>query len=831
MKFLWISVLAMMMVVSASAQYQLSGQIADENGEALPGANVLLKGSKFAAASDGDGYFAIRRIPTGTYELQVTFVGYETHNQPIKITENKQLEIGLNENVIKAEEVFVYATRANEKTPTTFSNISSKEIEERNLGQDIPFVLKYTPSIVVTSDAGNGVGYTGIRIRGSDPTRINVTVNGIPINDSESHGTFWVNMPDLASSVNNIQIQRGVGTSTNGAAAFGASVNLQTDMPAQEAYGMVKTGFGSFNTWRNTVEFNTGLINKRWAFQGRLSNIESDGYIDRAKADLKSYFLSGGYYGDKTTVKALTFSGKEVTYQAWYGTPGVVLGKYDNYEEIFGEKPSNRKEALDNLVAWSGEYATDEELDNLYQSDRKFNYYLYDREVDNYGQDHYQLHLAHTFSESLNISAAFHYTHGEGYFEQYRNDDDLADYNLANVVLPDTTITSTDLIRRRWLDNDFYGGVFSINYQSGNWSTTLGGGYNFYDGDHFGEIIWARYASNSEIRDRYYDNYGRKSDFNIYSKTNFQATERLNLFADVQLRVLDYKTRGIDNDLRFIDVGDDYTFLNPKFGATFGLSPYSNIYASFAVANREPVRNDFVDSPTGQVPSPENLKNIEAGYRTASKDMTFSANVYYMDYQDQLVLTGALNDVGSGIRINVPDSYRVGIELVGAYQLNSMINVGGNLTLSQNKIKEFTEVLYDYGPNAPSYEVTNSYSDSDIAFSPAVISGLQIDIRPANGLSLQVLPKYVGKQYLDNTSNENRVLDAYFVTDLLASYTISPSWAKEVNLSLMVNNVFNHLYESNGYTWGYMYDGFQYQQNNYYPQAGTNFLAALSLKF
>ncbi len=831
MKTLWMSAVMLIISFSAYTQYKLSGKVSDANGEELPGAYVWLEGTRNATAADLNGNFAIGRISEGDYVLKASFVGYETYSEPIEVNQNTNIQISLEESVIKAEEVIVYSTRANDKTPTTFSDISNEELEERNLGQDLPFLLKFTPSVVVTSDAGNGVGYSGIRIRGSDPTRINVTVNGIPLNDSESHGVFWVNMPDFSSSVNNIQIQRGVGTSTNGAAAFGATINLQTDMPAQEAYGMVKTGFGSFNTWRNTVEFNTGLINKRWAFQGRLSSIESDGYIDRATSDLKSYYLSGGYYGKKTTVKALTFSGKEVTYQSWYGTPGVVLGKYDNYKEIFGEEPTNRQEALDNLVGLGGEYSTQEQLDNLYSSDRKFNYYLYDREVDDYGQDHYQLHFAHSFSDQLNVSAAVHYTHGEGYFEQYRNDDDFSDYGFDDVVLKDTTISSTDLIRRRWLDNDFIGGVFSINYNTSAWSTTFGGGFNYYDGDHFGEIIWSEYASNSQIRDRYYDNYGKKTDLNFYWKNNYQATERLNLFADLQVRALSYKTKGVDSDLRNIDVGDDYFFFNPKFGATFTLSNYSNVYASFAVANREPVRGDFVDAPAGEVPNPENLKNIEAGYRFNSENAMFNANVYYMGYDDQLVLTGALNDVGSGIRTNVPESYRAGIELVGGYKVASNVNIGGNLTLSQNKIKEFTEVLYDYGPNAASYEVTNTYIDTDIAFSPSVITGGQIEVIPVSGLSLQILPKYVGKQYLDNTSNENRVIDAYFITDLLASYTLKPKWAKEVNVSLMVNNVFDAMYESNGYTWGYMWDGFLYQQNNYYPQAGTNFLTSLTLKF
>lgn len=814
------TMMAFLAVVSAYAQSSLSGRVTSESGEPLVGANVWLEGSTKAVATDGDGYYKLRGIDRGSYLVHASYVGYITHNQSLTINDDITLDISLEESVIKGEEVIVYATRANDKTPTTFSNISTRELEERNLGQDIPFVLRYTPSMVVTSDAGNGVGYTGMRIRGSDATRINVTVNGIPLNDAESHGTFWVNMPDFTSSVDNVQIQRGVGTSTNGAASFGASVNLQTDMPAQESYAKIDNSFGSFNTWRHTVELNTGLINDHWAFQGRLSKISSDGYIDRAEADLKSYFLSGGYYGDKTTIKALTFGGKEVTYQSWYGTPEAKL--YGNDEE------------LQALVDFGGEYSTQQQLDNLFNSDRRFNYYLYDRETDNYAQDHYQLHLSHTFSPNFNATAALHYTHGEGYYEQYRNDDDFADYGLDNVTIGDSTITSTDLIRRRWLDNDFYGGVFSLNYSDADWDLTVGGGYNYYDGDHFGEIIWAQYASNSNIRERYYDNYGRKGDFNIYVKANYQIVENLNLFGDVQLRTISYDTKGVDNDQRMIDTGGDYTFVNPKLGGTYTLDANSNLYASFAVGNREPVRNDFVDAPNGETPQHETLRNLEVGYRRASSTATFSANYYLMDYENQLVLTGALNDVGSGIRTNVDDSYRMGIELVGAIKLSDMISLGGNVTFSQNKIANFTEVVYDYGVDFSEYNViTIEHENTDIAFSPNVIAGGELNVSPLDGLNLKLLGKYVGKQYLDNTSDEDRIIREYFVSDLLLSYGFKPQGVKQVELSLMVNNIFNKMYESNGYTWGYYY-GYEednlYQQNNYYPQAGTNFLLSLSLK-
>ncbi|WP_421892809.1 TonB-dependent receptor [Marinoscillum sp.] len=816
MRVFWMSMLAMIAVFSAYGQFNVDGKVVTATGESLPGANVWLNQSKYATSTDGDGYFMMSKVPAGTFELSVSFVGYETYTKVLQVDQDVSLEISLKENVIKGEEVFVYATRANEKTPTTFSNISNKEIEGRNMGQDLPFILQHTPSMVVTSDAGNGVGYTGIRIRGSDPTRINVTVNGVPINDSESHGTFWVNMPDMASSVNNIQIQRGIGTSTNGAAAFGASVNLQTDMPSQEAYAKVDNSFGSFNTWKHTVEMNTGLINKKWAFQGRLSQITSDGYLDRASADLKSYYLSGGYYGDKTTVKAVVFAGKEVTYQAWWGTPEARL--------------NNDVDGMMEVIANNG--LSDEQADNLLNSGRTYNYYQYDNEVDNYQQDHYQLHLSHVFNPNFNINGALHYTYGRGYYEQYRADDDLADYALPDVVIGDSTITSTDLIRRRWLDNDFYGFTYSANYSKEKWDLSLGGAWNKYDGDHFGEIIWAQYASTSAIRDRYYDNFGKKTDFNVYLKGNYQVSPKVNLFADAQVRLLDYHTKGVDSDLRDIDTGDNYAFFNPKVGLTYLVKRGESFYASYAIGNREPVRGDFVDAAADQIPKAETMHNLEVGYRKASGNYSYSANYYLMDYDNQLVLTGAVNDVGSSIRVNVPDSYRMGVELVGAVKVTDALTLSGNLTLSQNKIAEFTEVIYDYGPAFDEYnEIQNEYTDTDISFSPNVIGGSQISYSPLDFMEISLLSKYVSKQYLDNTSNDDRSIDAYFVNDLKMDLSFASKQVKQIGISLMVNNIFDVKYVSNGYTFGYAGGDYMVRENYYYPQAGTNFLAAVSLKF
>ncbi len=713
---------------------------------------------------------------------------------------------------VTLDDVTIYATRANERTPTTYSTVDKKELSSRNLGQDLPILLNFTPSLVTTSDAGAGIGYTGLRIRGSDATRINVTINGIPVNDSESHGVFWVNMPDLSSSLNSIQIQRGVGTSSNGAAAFGATVNLQTNSVSRESFFQTDHSFGSFNTWKSNVVYNTGLINDVYNFEARLSRIASDGFIDRSSADLKSYYLSGGRFGEKTMLKAVIFGGQEITQQAWYGTPEARL--------------TGGEAEIQELIDFGGEYSTQEQLDNLRNSGRSFNYYLYDNEVDNYRQDHYQLHVAHTLSDYLNLSGALHYTKGRGFFEQFRESDDLADYGLADVVVGTETVSTSDIVRRRWLDNDFYGFTYSLNYERDSWNATIGGGWNEYDGDHFGEIIWAQFAGDVDIRDRYYEGNGVKQDFNTFLKVNHQISDRLNLFGDLQVRNINYETAGLDNDLEAYDVDTDFTFFNPKAGVTYVLNNSTSAYASFAVANREPVRSDFIDANEGAEPEHETLNNIEIGIRSRGSTFSYEANFYRMGYNNQLVVTGAVNDVGAPIRVNVPNSYRMGIELVGAYKLTKSLTWSANLTLSRNKIDQFSEIVFATNFN----EI--EHSDTDISFSPNVIGGSDITFQPAEGLTLQLLTKYVGSQFLDNTSNDDRAIDAYLTNDVRLAYEFKWKDIRRVSISLLVNNLLNEEYSSNGYTWGYYYGDDQlYQQNNYYPQAGINFLTGLSVKF
>jgi len=820
-KLMWIAAL-LLVQTAVFSQYSIKGKVVDKQSKAvLAGANVKVilpnETEDRIEPSDAEGNFVMEDFASGNYKLLVSFVGYEVFELNLKLKKDVELIIEMKTETLGLGEVVVNATRANDKTPTTFTNVDAETIQKQNLGQDLPFLLNWTPSVVTTSDAGAGIGYTGIRIRGSDPTRINVTINGIPINDSESQGVFWVNMPDFASSTENVQIQRGVGTSTNGAAAFGASVNILTNDLKQDAQADINTSFGSFNTQKFTANYATGLLNNKWAFEGRLSKITSEGYIDRASSDLTSYYLSAGYYGKKSILKFVTFAGKEKTYQSWWGTPEARL--------------NNDAAGIEEVISNNG-YSPEQAV-NLRNSGRTFNYYLYDNEVDDYGQDHYQMHFSTQFNDIWSLTSALHYTKGAGFFEQFREDDDLADYLLDDVTIGGSTITSTDLIRRRWLDNDFYGITYSLNYEKDKVSATFGGAFNQYDGRHFGEVIWTQYASNGSIRHRYYESRSDKSDFNAFLKMNYQAHERLNLYGDLQVRTVAYSGSGTDNDLRPIDFDNSYSFFNPKFGATYDLNSNANIYGSFAIGNKEPNRSDIIDAAPGIEPMHETLNNIELGYRYASQNMVLQVNYYLMDYKNQLVLTGEVNDVGDGVRTNVADSYRTGIEAQLGLALSRNLRWDVNATFSTNKIKNFEEVIFDFGENFDEFnEVRTTFEDTDIAFSPNVIFGSQLAFTPATGLELALLSKYVGDQYLDNTSNLGRQIEAFFVNDIRINYTFNAKSFKGINLSLLVNNVLNEQYESNGYTFGY-FGGADYEvrENYYYPQAGTNFLLALGLTF
>ena len=693
---------------------------------------------------------------------------------------------------IPLDEVLVSAVRVTTQSPVTFSNLKKEEYQSRNLGQDIPIMMNYLPSVVTTSDAGAGVGYTGIRVRGSDATRVNVTINGIPYNDSESQGTFWVNMPDFASSTESLQLQRGVGTSTNGAGAFGASLNLLTDSYSKESSGEISNSFGSFNTRKHTVKFSTGLMNDKFEIAGRLSQINSDGFIDRAASDLKSYFLQGTYVGETTLIKALAFGGKQRTYQAWYGL--------EDPEKLQNDRTFN--------VA--GMYF-----------DENGNMQFYDNESDNYQQDHYQLHWNERWNEHWSSNFALHYTKGRGYFEQYRANEDFADYGLIPITLGGETINTTDLIRRRWLDNDFYGTTFSLNYKKEAVDFILGGGANQYEGAHFGEIIWARNASQSQIRDRYYNDFSTKTDVNVFAKLNYNLTQKWRLFGDLQYRYVGFTANGIETGL----VDDRFNFVNPKAGITYTLNQANNFYFSYAKAQREPNRNDYENGN----PRPEKLDDFELGWRYVGNKTKLNINGYYMKYKDQLVLTGQLNDVGAPIRANSGDSYRLGLEIDATLQLSEQWFLQPNITASQNKNQNF--VFQRDG-------VLQNLGTTNIAFSPDFIAGNRLTFMPKKNIQFSLLSKYVSEQFMGNIDAESSKLDAYFVNDLNISYQIETnSVFKSIQFHALINNIFDLQYESNGYFYTYDDDFTNpgsistVEGAGFYPQAGINFLLGMSLLF
>ena len=731
------------------------------------------------------------------------------------------------------DEFEVTTNKVGENSPVAHENISKEEIEANNHGVDLPILLDQATSIVTTSDAGAGVGYTGIRVRGTDATRVNITINGIPFNDAESHGVFWVNMPDLSSSTSDIQIQRGVGSSTTGASSFGATVNLSTlsTVNSTKPFGEISNSFGSFNTIKNTVRLGSGLIDGKWNFEGRLSNIQSDGFIDRADADLKSYYISGSYLGENTSIQALVFSGHEKTYQAWYGAPLRFLNS------------------------------------NV-DSNQTYNPYDYENEIDNYSQTHYQLHITNKTIKNLKLNTSFHYTRGMGYFEQYVGTEHnavmyngdyawgknlLSYYNLDDIIMSGDTISQTNLIRRRWLDNYFYGLVFSADYTSDKFNLILGGGANQYLGGHFGEVIWAQYASNGSIRHRYYDNDAIKNDINIYGKMNYDLNKDFNAYLDLQYRFVSYEFTGLNNDRSPLDQTANLNFFNPKAGMNYRLNSSNNIYGFVGVGNKEPNRDDFTESSPESRPQHEQLLDIEFGHRYTSKKLSISTNFYNMQYTNQLILTGELNDVGSAVRVNIPESYRRGVEFTGSTLINEKLQFKFNCTFSDNKIATFNEFVESWDNSDTLIEVI--HQNTDIAFSPSIIAGGQLIFTPFDHekygkLQLAFISKYVGDQFIDNTSNENAKLDAYLVHDFRLTYLKKTTLFKEIEFSAWLRNLANQHYISNAWVYRFKYSGNAVDPNDWsyseynnaegsntfnqigaFNQAGINFFVGLKLRF
>lgn len=700
------------------------------------------------------------------------------------------------------DEVSVNALRANEKTPIAFTNISKSEIKKSNLGQDLTYLISLTPSVVTTSDAGAGIGYTGLRVRGTDPSRINVTINGIPINDSESQGVWWVNMPDFASSLDNIQIQRGVGTSTNGAAAFGASINLKTMGLNQKAYTITNNSVGSFNTLKNNIEFGSGLLNNKFTFDGRLSKISSDGYIDRASSDLKSLYLQGAYFGKKSVLKAIVFSGQERTYQAWNGVPQRYL-----------------------------------------DTNRTFNSYTYENEVDNYNQTHYQLHYNEQLNSKTNIHLATHYTHGEGYYENEKLNQDLADYGLSNVLIGNDTISSTDLVRRKWLNNDFGGITYSINHKNDFINLVIGGANNVYSGQHYGNVIWAQYMSNGLFNHEYYKNIATKYDNNLFIKSNFQASEKTSLFLDLQSRNIEYEFNGNDIEGNSGTQEVSLEFFNPKFGLSHKMNEEQLFYGSFAVANKEPNRSDYVESSPNSRPLHETLYDTEIGFKYSTSDFRFNANAYIMNYDNQLIKTGEINDVGYFTSENVKSSFRRGIELEGSVLLSKKLAWAANMTLSENKIDSFIQYIDSWDTGGQEEVI---YTNTDLAFSPSIIWASQLTYNFEDNFSLDFITKYVGEQFIDNSSSNDRKLDDYLVNNLRVTYDLKSKIFNYARISLQINNLFDEEYVSNAWIYRFVSDGYDpseddhyvtqgsdggYNMAGYFPEATRNYLVGLTLGF
>ncbi|MBC7411276.1 MAG: TonB-dependent receptor [Bacteroidia bacterium] len=769
------------------AQNIVRTKLVDKTNTPIAGASIMAINANDSAhitISDQNGNVYLN-ITNLNQRIKITALGYATQYYTAGALGKL---VPLMNNDYALDELSVIATRVQSNSATTHTNIGKDEITKNNTGQDLPYILNNIAGTVVTSNAGAGVGYTSLRIRGSDVTRINFTVNGVALNDPESHGTFFVNMPDFLSSVNNIQVQRGLGTSTNGAGAFGATVNIATDKLSNVAYAELNNSYGSYNTIKNTVKVGTGLINNHYAFDARLSSITSSGYIDRATSNLKSYYLQGGYYGAKTVVKFITFTGKEKTYQAWNGVPQDSI-----------------------------------------KTNRTYNEFNYDNQTDNYQQSHYQLVTTHYINAKNNINVTLHRTDGKGYYEEYKTNAKLSDYNLQPQIIGNDTIISSNIIRRKWLDNTYNGVVASYNYNNGkNLAVTVGGGLNEYLGKHYGEIIYSQYSKDIAIRTPYYYNKGLKNDFNAYAKINYNIVPAVALWADVQYRILHYNFLGYNTQLQNVQQSVVLPFVNPKFGATYTINKNHFVYASYSIGHKEPNRDDYTQSSMASRPKAEQLNDLEVGYRFNTRKISAELVGYRMDYKNQLIANGSINDVGAYNRVNVPVSYRQGVELTTNYAISKQFLVGANAAFSQNKIKSFKEYVYNYDSYT---DDSTTYSNTTISFSPGVIVGAQLVFKPVTNFDITWSHKYVGKQYLDNTQSNNRVINAYYTSNLQLSYTlIKVLKTQSINFNVSINNMFNALYANDGYTYSDVSNGARNNYNYYYPQAPLNFMLGLNVR-
>lgn len=789
-----LSVASFFIVLGVSAQVRLSGRVVNAGGEGLAFAQASVGDVPFHAQADAQGDFALSGLRAGPARLRIALVGYIPLDTTIVLSEGENVfSFMLRDDDRMLRDMEVSALRAGDRAPFAKSVMTKEDIAKVNTGVDLPYILDLQPNTVSTSDGGTGIGYTYMRIRGTDGTRTNITLNGVPFNDAESQGAFLVNLPDIATSAEDIEVQRGVGTSTNGPAAFGASVNLRTTSVKREAWGQASISGGSFNTQRYSISAGTGLLSDRFSLDMRLSSITSDGYVDRASADLKSYFLQGAWVGAKRSLRFITFRGKENTYQAWGGVPREVI-----------------------------------------DTNRTFNPYTYENEVDNYDQSHYQLLFDQKFGANTTINLTLFRVNGSGYFEQYREGDDLSTYGIAPAVIDGDTITSTDVVRRRWLANTLTGANASVQVRAGAHRLVLGGSYSDYRGDHFGEVIWAKYAGDLDIRHRYYDDHARKTDVNVFAKLTYAVNGKLDVFGDAQVRHVEHTFLGYNNELESADQRVELTFFNPKAGLLWRVHEGGKAYASVAVANREPNREDLVESTPKNRARSERLLDYELGYERRSGRAAYGINGYFMDYTDQLVLTGELNDVGAALRTNVPKSFRAGVELSGAFQVTKRLVGKGNLSLSRNKVLAFTEFVDDWDNGG---QQAFDLGERDLSFSPDIVGGGELGYRFWEGAArgnatITWVTKYVSGQYVDNTSNPDRMLDAYMVHDLrLNASLLKLKGVRSLDINITVRNLFSGLYESNGWSYAYVSEGRRRSLVGLYPQAPLNVLAGLTLQF
>lgn len=794
----------------------LTGTVKNEKGEKLEGAVIFIQGGNQATVSEKGGIYTLKGLNAGTFQIACSYLGYETLVLTLQWPEQQKLDFVLSGYLYHLDEVEI---KSNIHKITPFNGggeVSKEDLERINHGQDVPILLQWQPSVTTNSDAGAGVGYTAMRIRGVEQSRINVTINDIPLNDAESQGVFWVDLPDLASSAESIRIQRGVGPSTNGAGAYGGTVSVNTFGLDVNPSASANISYGSFNTRKMTFGLNSGLMNNRFNVDARYSVIKSDGFIDRASSDLKSWYIEGARVGTTSSLRLIAFSGTEETYQAWNGVPE---------SRVNGDPIALRQHYNNNAGSL---YKTPQDSVNLFNSDRRYNYFLYDDQVDNYTQTHTQLHYAKTFANHWKAKMALHYTKGSGYFEQFRYQDALSKYQIQPIVRDNDTLFSSDIIRRRWLDNDFYGGIFKVEKE---WNSTallsIGGGYHIYKGDHFGDVIDVVSAPDFDKEEPYYESEATKNDGNLYARFEQSVGKTWAWSVDLQVRNVSYMAQGIDNDLRQLNFDVDYLFINPKFSINRYLGQKSQINLSFAVAHREPDRSDFTDHGDQPLPSPERLLDTELSWKYQTGRLNLEANAFYMSYQDQLIPTGQLNDVGNTLRKNIDKSYRLGLEWIGSYQINRQWQVNGNLTISQNKILNFTETIYDYTQGFE--EKAIAHGTTDIALSPNITCTGMITYQSTKGWMVNWITKLTGKQYLDNTSNNDRSLAPFSTSHVNINYPITTKWAKKLVIQAQLNNLFNLDYSSGGYSYSYIYNQ-QITENFLYPQAGFNGMFGVLVK-